>query len=557
MWKKILSIAMILAMLLSAAALAESDNSAGIASILGFGGEWASGSWGVSQLPVCEGDPIHVSCMFPRQSGHPETFEDMWWCKELLRRANVVIDWTLVEKSGFDEKKNLVLASGDYPDIFMDGITKSDEQMFGPQGIFVDLAPYIEEYAPNTRELFERYPDVRKSLTYENGAIYNLCDFNITPRDQFVSAPYYNEYWVTNNLGMEVPTTLEELYDVLVAVRDLDADGDGDTDDEIPMLYSFEGSCDFKYAVLAGYGLIALKDDYGVTADYVKDDQYLFVPVQEGYKNYLNYMNRLYTEGLLPADCFTASQEQINAKIQTLNVFMMAGTPYGLLTNDEDWIDKFDMLPFLTSAESDEQVWAGTLRHTRAWGNFVMTDKCKYPVEMIKLQDYFYSEVGSMMVRAGREKGTYDEYGWEITVDEATGEWTSQIYYDQEHFNGYYAWRMYNSPLQGTYVAGEFQNKVMICSDYKNNWYSETKMGTGRTDFMQIPYPEVTYTEEEQDVMMTYVDIANYVKSMEAKFIVGEEPMDSWDEYVETLYGMGLEDIIRVKQDAYDRWNKN
>ena len=180
--KKILALVLSLVMLLmSATALAE--GTAGLSPILGFGGEWATGSWGISQLPVVEGDPIHVSCMFPRQSSHPTSFDDMWWSQELLKRANVVFDWNLVEKSGFDEKKNLVLATGDYPDVFIDGITKADEQMFGPMGIFVDLAPLIEEYAPNIKELFERFPDVKKSLTYENGAIYNLCDFNVTPRD--------------------------------------------------------------------------------------------------------------------------------------------------------------------------------------------------------------------------------------------------------------------------------------------------------------------------------------------------------------------------------------
>ena len=556
MAKKILALALILGLFCSMVAIAE-ENPAGISPILGFGGEWASGSWGVSQLPLSDGDPIHVSCMFPRQSGHPESFDDIWWSKELLKRANVVIDWTLVESSGFEEKKNLVLAAGDYPDIFMDGIKKTDEQTFGPLGIFVNLAPYIEEYAPNTRELFERFPDVKKSLSYPDGAIYNLCDFNITPRDQFVSAPYYNEQWVLD-MGLEIPETLDDLYDIFVAVRDGDADADGETDDEIPLLYSFENATDFKYSVLAAYGLIALRDDYGIMADYAEEGQYLFVPVQEGYKDYLTYMNKLYTEGILSPDCFTASGEQINAKVQSLDVFMIAGTPYGVMANDEDWM-KYDMLPFLTSEKSDEKIWPGTLRHVRSWGNFVMTDKCQYPVEMVKLQDYFYSEVGSMMVRAGREYGTYDDYGWEIIItDEATGEWTSKIHYDTENFSGYYAWRQHNAPLQGTYVAGEFQNKVMIASDYKNNWYSETKMGTGRTDFMQIPYPEVTFTEEEQDTLMVYVDIANYVKSMEAKFITGDADIEGeWDTYVSTIDGMGLEDIIAVKQAAYDRWNLN
>lgn len=549
--KRILSLMLVLMLVLPAVGMAE--QSAGLSPILGFGGEWASGSWGISQLPVSE-EPIHVSCLFPRRSIHPENFDDMWWSKELLNRANVIIDWILVEQSGFQEKKNLVLAAGDYPDIFIDGVTKTDEQTFGPMGIFVDLAPYIEENAPNMQELFERYPDVKKSLSYEDGAIYNMPDFSIVPRDQFVSAPYFNESWLAN-LGVEAPSTLEDLYDIFAAVRDQDADGDGASDDEIPLLYLFDSQFDFKYSVLAAYGLIGLSDDYKVIADYVKDGEYLFIPVQEGYLNYLTYMKKLYDEGILSPECFTASGEQVNARIQSLDVFMHAGAAHTIMPNEEDW-RKENMLPYLTSELSDAQVWPATLRHTRSWGNFIMTDKCAYPAEMVKLQDYFYTDVGSLMIRAGREAGTYDEFGWKIIVDEATGEWTSEILYDKEHFDSYYNWRMNNSPLQGTYVAGEFHNKVMISSDYKNEWYSQTKLNTGRMDFATIAYPEVTYTQEEQDAMLVYVDIANYVKQMEVKFITGATPLSDWEGYVSTIYNMGLDQIIEVKQAAYDRWNQ-
>ena len=304
------------------------------------------------------------------------------------------------------------------------------------------------------------------------------------------------------------------------------------------------------------YGLIGLPDDYGIIADYAKDGEYLFIPVQEGYKNYLAYMNKLYNEDILSPECFTASGEQVNAKIQSLDVFMHAGASHTLMANDEDWM-KEDMLPFLTSEYSDEKVWPAGLRHTRAWGNFVMTDKCEYPEEMVKLQDYFYTDVGSLMVRAGREAGTYDEFGWKIIEDPDTGEWTSEIKYDEENFDSYFNWRQNNAPLQGTYVAGEFHDKVMIASDYKNNWYSETKLATGRMDFATIPYPEVIYSQEEQDALLVYVDIANYVKQMEAKFITGETPLTEWDNYVAAIENMGLADIVAAKQAAYDRWNSN
>lgn len=76
-------------------------------------------------------------------------------------------------------------------------------------------------------------------------------------------------------------------------------------------------------------------------------------------------------------------------------------------------------------------------------------------------------------------------------------------------------------------------------------------------DFATIPYPEVIYSQEEQDALLVYVDIANYVKQMEAKFITGETPLTEWDNYVAAIENMGLADIVAAKQAAYDRWNSN
>ncbi|MDR1263046.1 MAG: hypothetical protein LBK46_06110 [Oscillospiraceae bacterium] len=554
MAKRTTALVLALVMLLCVPALASQEFGKGWSDegILGFGGPWDSGSWGVSSLPLSDGDPIHVSVMFPRRSVQPENFDDMWFCKELRARANVVYDWILIENSGFQEKKNLVLAAGDYPDMFIDGITKNDEQLFGPLGIFVNLAPIIEENAPNMKELFTIYPDVRKSLTYDDGAIYNMPDFSITPRDMFSSAPYYKVAWL-DNLGLERPTTLDELMNVFIAIRDGDADGDGDTTDEIPLL----SLGDIRMEILAAYGLIALMDEQQVFADYVKDGQYLFLPIQDGYRSYLEYAKRLYDEKILDPEAFITSADQRNAKIQSLDVFMHDGTPYGVLVNDSDWIDSYEMLNYVSSGDGSDPVWPATLRQVRSWGNFVMTDKCKYPAEMVRLMDYFYSDVGSLMIRAGREQGTYDQFGWRIVIDNPeTKEWHSEIDYDAANYDQYYNWRMANAPTQGTYVAGGFQNKLMIFTDYKNQWYSKTKLATGRADFATIPYPEVTYTDDERSTLMVYVDIANYVKQMESKFITGEASLDTWDDYVSAIKGMGIDDIIAVRQAAYDRWNQ-
>ena len=52
-------------------------------------------------------------------------------------------------------------------------------------------------------------------------------------------------------------------------------------------------------------------------------------------------------------------------------------------------------------------------------------------------------------------------------------------------------------------------------------------------------------------------DIKTYVDQMEAKFVVGQEPLTKWDDYVKMINKMGLDEMLKIYQDAYDRWNKS
>ena len=38
------------------------------------------------------------------------------------------------------------------------------------------------------------------------------------------------------------------------------------------------------------------------------------------------------------------------------------------------------------------------------------------------------------------------------------------------------------------------------------------------------------------------------------KFIAGEKPMEEFDAFVQTVEGMGVEEIVQIKQDSYDRY---
>lgn len=92
--------------------------------------------------------------------------------------------------------------------------------------------------------------------------------------------------------------TIEEYLTVLRAFKELDANLNDDSNDEIPVTSkSLEYLRNF---VLASYGYVS----YGVE---IENDQssFTYVPYTEAYRKYLQFMNTLWSEGLMDVSTFS------------------------------------------------------------------------------------------------------------------------------------------------------------------------------------------------------------------------------------------------------------
>ena len=128
--------------------------------------------------------------------------------------------------SGEESEKMAVLLAGDHPDAYMSVLT--DAMIVENPDLFLPLNDKLEEYCPNVMKLFEQVDGWKKFLTYPDGNIYGMPAFIWQDINEAVSSlPWINKAWL-DKLGVEVPKTLTELYDVLVLFRDNDMDGDGD-----------------------------------------------------------------------------------------------------------------------------------------------------------------------------------------------------------------------------------------------------------------------------------------------------------------------------------------
>ena len=182
------------------------------------------------QVPLTE-EPVTFRIMVRKEDLSQNTWPEKECVQYTEKQTGIHIEWIEVPSSGWTEKVNLTFASGDLPDAFIGGVdVVSNMDMLTPLG---DL---IDQYAPNVLEMFETLPDMRGALTLSDGNIYSLPTGDADVKNQIQTEMWLNQAWM-EKLSLKTPTTLDELYDVLVAFRDGDPNGNG-IKDEIPLLVS-------------------------------------------------------------------------------------------------------------------------------------------------------------------------------------------------------------------------------------------------------------------------------------------------------------------------------
>ena len=120
------------------------------------------------------GDGDNTYTMFMR-SAYVDWIKELKWYDVAEERTGIHVDYI----SGPEEASDVYsevdqrVISGDLPDAVMTKLAQTN--VYGPQGVFADLAPYIEKYAPNLQKYIDDNPDYKALVSDADGHIYGLC----------------------------------------------------------------------------------------------------------------------------------------------------------------------------------------------------------------------------------------------------------------------------------------------------------------------------------------------------------------------------------------------
>ena len=496
------------------------------------------------QLPLVD-EPLTLTVTYPRNVKHGD-FENMWYIERLAEKTGITLEIQAIEESGWDEKVGLLFSSGDYGDIFLYGLSINEASQYGMAGMLIPLEDLVAQYSPNTQTIYESFPETLRNLTADDGHIYIAPAYNNTPRDMLLQySDWINAEWLAK-LGLNMPSTLEEFYDALLAFKTEDPNGNGEAD-EIPWSFVYNG--DGYNMVLGAFGFVNARHD-------VIDDQYVYVPAQENFRHYLEFMHKLYDEQLLDNDIFTMTTDDYLAKILTLNV----GSTIDYNVTSEEEVLKRHLLSPLTSEYNDTPVHPGRSQEKTDSGLCITSNATEEEaIAAIKLLDYWYSQEGTFEIKCGPEYGVNgDDWGYVRTVND-DGTYSYEIIYDEEAFGGsYFDCRMYNGLGNMPFCYTQAHADVIIGANVSNQWQTTCVENAGLLQARRVGYPEgVTFTPDEQDTLALYVLMDSTVDRMVAEFITGQKELndDTWNEYLSILDAMDLDTLVSVRQAAYDRWN--
>ena len=125
-------------------------------------------------MPIVK-EPITLTMMTRRSPNTAEDWNNVASMKLMQEQSNIEIDWGHIPWEQASEKRNLALASGDYPEIIhRTAMNSVDIAKYGEQGTLVRLNDAIDTYMPNLTAILAENPDFRAGLTFPDGNIYSL-----------------------------------------------------------------------------------------------------------------------------------------------------------------------------------------------------------------------------------------------------------------------------------------------------------------------------------------------------------------------------------------------
>lgn len=472
-----------------------------------------------------------------------DDFNEMEAFKMAEEATNVHIDWIYIE-DGSTEKVNALLTA-DLPDAFLGVLSES--QIASSMDSFMDISGLLETYAPH---VVSDYKGMKENgleqLTWPDGSIRSLMtsmetSYQNDPNGILV----INKAWL-DQLGMDVPTTTEELYEVLCAFRDNDMNGNGDPNDEIPLELCENNWAAHFWNMANPWGIAQVGSDDASHWYKIEDGKVNPTLDTDAYRSFLEYMHKLAEEGLVDKEGFTETNDQYYAKLKSGVVGMYsAWTPQSNMSAEEaeNWV------PVRVVQAQDDITpvkggWAGKNMATKT--GFAITSECENPERLLEWWDYLSSSTEIKYTMAYGPQGGYwdiDDDGsvYQVTPDGLTEDFTVENY---KYTYGMVGCGTLTTDAESIVISKEQAYTTWVRTNMCDEVYDQLP-----TENMPVKFVDPAKTDE-RTFMQT--ELESYVNNFMSTSIIDGIDDAKWEAHLEQLKALQYYDWIQWYQDYLD-----
>ena len=499
-----------------------------------------------SQLPIVkEGTDITLEIMVvngPMYS-NMSSIHDVYFVDAYEKKTGVKINWVEVSSDAFADQLALRLTTGELPDIILKGgISNANQLKYGEQGYFLDLTAngMLQTFAPNYWALCQQYPEILSASMMPDGKLYSLGMVRNSTGSTIASKLFFNQEWL-DKVGMSVPTTTDEFYEVLKAFKTEDPNGNG-RNDEVGLYIKPDH---LQYVTFGMFGIGNRGSNNGFI-DYDEQTQSVrYFATTDAFRAWVEWVSKLYKEGLINKEYFDFTESNLGNFVNNDVCGVFAYTNLCMLGQETQ--QKFTYLNgAMTGAQGDKDYYG--INSIGTTGSFVITSACEYPEVALRWADYFYSDEGSLFFYYGDEGVTYDK------KEDGTFQFNDMVLADfYSGANSYDGCAVYVS-LYG-YGNTPTMTKVPYNSADDNKGIA-LDAANALIEDCAIAWPAFTFTKKEQRVIEdSKSDIDKYVASMRDAWIMGTAELndESWATFVATIENMGVQDVLEVYNAALQR----
>ncbi len=459
--------------------------------------------------------------------------------KQAGEKTNVYLK-SIISQTNSNEKEafNLMVASGNLADVicFVDG---NELVNLGRSGGLLALNDLIDQYAPNIKKMLEENSQFAKDAYSLDGNIYYI------PKTQTLKFTEF--YWIRKDwlekLGLEVPTTTEELHDVLYAFRNNDPNGNG-IKDEIPLFDRRGDKSSDEYLQMFNSS----------TEFSIKDGKVVYDPLEPEFETGVKELQKWYAEGIIDPEIFTRGSKSRDV--------LLASNQGGFT---HDWVSTADYKAKLQSEIPGFEMVAiappispyGTqiLRDKRSgvpgWG---ISSQCKDPVALIKYFDYWFTQEGNTAINWGIEGETfsYDQDGNKYFLDNIMNTDTTPLMELRKYGVQYRIGMIHDGNYEFAFMAPEARAAAQLYTDHPE-WYPDDSLTYANQRLTTKILPE--YDSQYKKIV---ANTRSYVDEMYQSWVLGTRDFDStYPEFCKELEKRGIKEAIEIVQKSYDASKNN